>query len=93
MSNEDKVIKVLPMAALPILIAPDPVLKNRACLFFSQGMPVEQALLSAMGPRYPEVPSQGTVAVTALRLALEATTGPVLIAGLDLAFRDLRGHT
>jgi hypothetical protein len=73
--------------------APDPVLAARPCLFFSQGMPVEQALLTALMPSFPEVPSQGTVAVTALRLALEATTGPVFIAGLDLAFRDLRGHT
>lgn len=72
--------------------APDPVLCGRPCLFFSQGLPVERALLEA-GGAYAEVPSQGTVAVTALRLALEATTGPVFIAGLDLAFRDLRGHT
>jgi len=73
--------------------APDPVLARRPCLFFSQGMPVEQALLEELTPSFAEVPSQGTVAVTALRLALEATTGPVFIAGLDLAFRDLRGHT
>lgn len=73
--------------------APDRELSRRRVLFFSQGMPVERALLEAWGDPYPEVPSQGTVAVTALRLALEATTGPVFIAGLDLAFRDLRGHT
>lgn len=82
---------------VPVLAAlassPDPVLSGLPCLFFSQGMPIEQALLGAMGPAFPEVPSQGTVAVTALRLALEATSGPVFIAGLDLAFRDLRGHT
>ena len=73
--------------------APDPVLAHRPCLFFSQGLAVERALLQGLGTPYPEVPSQGTVAVTALRLALEATSGPVFIAGLDLAFRDLRGHT
>jgi len=73
--------------------APDPVLSQRPCQFFSQGMPVEQALFQSLGHPFAEVPSQGTVAVTALRLALEATSGPVFIAGLDLAFRDLRGHT
>jgi len=73
--------------------APDPVLAGRPCLFFSQGLALERALLQGVGTPFPEVPSQGTVAVTALRLALEATTGPVFIAGLDLAFRGLRGHT
>jgi len=83
--------RVAVMAALGS--APDPVLKNRPCLFFSQGLAIERDLLEAWGSPFLEVPSQGTVAVTALRLALEATSGPVFIAGLDLAFRDLRGHT
>ena len=82
---------------LPLLAAlgssPDRELSRRRVLFFSQGMPVEKALLEAWGTPFPEVPSQGTVAVTALRLALEATSGPVFIAGLDLSYRDLRGHT
>lgn len=72
--------------------AADPVLTQRPCLFFSQGLEIERSLLGALGG-YTEVPSQGTVAVTALRLALRATSGPVLVAGLDLSFRDLRGHT
>lgn len=72
--------------------APDPVLTQRPCLFFSQGLEIERSLLGALGG-YTEVPSQGTVAVTALRLALRSTSGPVYVAGLDLAFRDLRGHT
>lgn len=73
--------------------APDRELSRRRCQFFAQGLPVERALFQALGGAAPEVPSQGTVAVTALRLALEATQGPVFIAGLDLCFRDLRGHT
>jgi len=73
--------------------APDPTLVHRPVFFFAQGQPVEEALLAALLPRHAEVPSQGTVAVTALRLALEATSGPVFIAGLDLSFRGLRGHT
>lgn len=73
--------------------APDPVLASLPGLYFSQGLPIERGLLTEWGSPWPEVPSQGTVAVTALRLALGATTGPVYIAGLDLAYRDLRGHT
>jgi len=73
--------------------APEPGRRDRPTLLFAQGNPIEAALLEALGGPFPEVPSQGTVAVSALRLALEATTGPVFIAGLDLAFRDLRGHT
>jgi hypothetical protein len=73
--------------------APDRVLRNRKCWFFGQGFALESALAEALGLSLPQVPSQGTVAVTALRLALEATTGPVFIAGLDLCYRDLRGHT
>ncbi|HTH14474.1 MAG TPA: 6-hydroxymethylpterin diphosphokinase MptE-like protein [Spirochaetia bacterium] len=81
---------------VPILAAlgsaPDRVLSASPCWFFSQSLPIERELLARHGA-VPEVPSQGTVAVSALRLALEATTGPVFIAGLDLSFRDFRGHT
>jgi hypothetical protein len=82
--------KVPVLAALSS--APDPVLTQRPCLFFSQGMPVERQLLAALVSGYGEIPSQGTVAVTAIELALASTAGPVFVAGLDLAFRDLRGH-
>lgn len=73
--------------------APDLCLSRRPCLFFGQGLAVESALAQTTELPLPLVPSQGTVAITALHLALEATTGPVMIAGLDLCFRDLRGHT
>jgi hypothetical protein len=72
--------------------APDPVLAERPMLFFSQGMAVERALLGSVMSNFGEIPSQGTVAVTAIELALGATTGPVFILGLDLAFHDLRAH-
>ena len=82
--------------AVPLLAAltsaPDPVLAERPTLLFSQGMAVERPLLAAVMPGFGEVPSQGTVAVTAIELALAATSGPVCIAGLDLSFRDLRAH-
>ncbi len=81
---------------IPVLAAissaADPVLNGRPCLFFSQGLPVERELLAALASDYAEIPSQGTVAVTAIELALASTAGSVFIAGLDLAFRDFRAH-
>lgn len=73
--------------------APDPELSHRPCLFFDQGMfhegPLLETFLDNTGLK---IPSQGTVAITAIRLALASTTGPVAVAGLDLCFEDLRGH-
>ena len=70
----------------------DPVLSLSPSLLFSQGLPWESRLLSRFSGTPAQVPSQGTVAVTALQWALALTTGPVLVAGLDLAFFDYRGH-
>jgi hypothetical protein len=52
----------------------------------------ERELLAAAGLRPPVIPPHGTVAATALDLALASTTGPVIAAGLDLCFRDLLSH-
>ncbi|OHD22192.1 MAG: hypothetical protein A2064_04145 [Spirochaetes bacterium GWB1_66_5] len=52
----------------------------------------EQALLSAADYPAPIVPPQGTVAATAMELALRRTRGQVIFAGLDLCFQDLLGH-
>ena len=70
----------------------DIVLSRSPSLLFSQGLPWESRLLSVFPGTPAQVPSQGTVAVTALQWALALTSGPVLVAGLDLAFRDYRGH-
>ncbi len=72
--------------------APDEVLERAPTRFFGQGLPWESALLATLPGGPFVVPSQGTVAVTALNLALAATTGAVYVAGLDLAWRDYRGH-
>jgi hypothetical protein len=52
----------------------------------------EKALLEAAGITAPVVPPHGTVAATAIELALASTRGPVIVAGLDLASVDLRSH-
>ncbi len=52
----------------------------------------EKALLEAAGVAAPIIPPHGTVAATAINLALAFTSGPVIVAGLDMAARDLRSH-
>jgi hypothetical protein len=61
-------------------------------LWLCQDAPYEQALLAAAGYPALKVLPQGTVAATALELALRSTRRPVILAGLDLCYLDLRGH-
>jgi len=57
-----------------------------------QGTFIERELLAAVGVEAPLAPPHGTVAATALELALDATGGPVTLAGLDLCSLDSRTH-
>ena len=52
----------------------------------------EQALLAAAAYPAPVVPPQGTVAATAMALALRRTPREVIFAGLDLCYQDVLGH-
>ena len=61
-------------------------------LLICQDAPYEEALLAAAGYPAMKVPPQGTVAATALDMALRSTRCPVVLAGLDLCYLDLRGH-
>ncbi|HET6452022.1 MAG TPA: 6-hydroxymethylpterin diphosphokinase MptE-like protein [Spirochaetia bacterium] len=64
-----------------------------AVVLLEQPFAHEQAFLNAVGlPAPPRVPPHGTVAATAIQLALDAASGPVLLAGLDLCERDLLSH-
>lgn len=58
----------------------------------SQETPCERALLSGAGLAAARVLPQGTVAASALELALGATAGPVVLAGLDLCYEDILSH-
>jgi hypothetical protein len=60
--------------------------------FFNQGTWYENILLQNFSPPPDLVPQNGTVAGTALEIALTKTEGPVFIAGLDLACRDIFEH-
>ncbi len=75
---------------LPLLCAltsaADRIHENHPVAYFSQGEAWELELASGFSGLLPPVPSQGTVAVSAVQLACAATTGPVLVAGMDLAY-------
>jgi hypothetical protein len=58
----------------------------------SQGTYIERTLLAAAGIEAPLVEPHGTVAATALDLALAATRGPVVLAGQDLCAIDIGTH-
>lgn len=52
----------------------------------------EKSLLEAAGVRAPLITPHGTVAATALDLALASTRAPVIVAGLDMCTRDISLH-
>lgn len=52
----------------------------------------EEALLAAAGLGVPRITPHGTVAASAIDLALAATRGPVVAAGLDMCTEDLALH-
>jgi hypothetical protein len=58
----------------------------------NQETPVERILLERAGVAAPPVPAQGTVAATALLLALGRGKAPVVFAGLDFCYRDIFSH-
>ncbi|MDR1316449.1 MAG: DUF115 domain-containing protein [Spirochaetales bacterium] len=61
------------------------------CLFH-QGTPPENALLGDLSPRPVRIPSNGTVAGTAVQAALSLGAGPVILAGMDMAVRGIEEH-
>ncbi len=52
----------------------------------------EGAFLKEAGIHAPKIAPHGTVAATAVDLALSSTKGPVIVAGLDMSARDLLSH-
>jgi len=78
--------------AMPLSAAPGAWAFPGGTLLICQDAPYEEALLAAAGYPAMKVPPQGTVAATALELALRSVRSPVVWAGLDLCYLDLRGH-
>lgn len=77
--------------AMPLTAVPPPVWSG-GMLLISQGTPGEASLLGDGAWPILEVPSMGTVAATAVEIWKRISNGPLLIAGLDLCWDDLRSH-
>ncbi|MDR1948896.1 MAG: DUF115 domain-containing protein [Spirochaetaceae bacterium] len=73
-------------AALPSQCSSMPVLP------ISDGSCWQKILLESLGIPGVDLPQRGTVTASALDLALSLTGGPVFLAGMDLAHRDIRTH-
>ena len=58
-------------------------------LLFNQGFGIEHDLVAALAPHAPVVPPNGTVAGSALELALQLGASSVIFAGLDLCADDM----
>jgi hypothetical protein len=58
----------------------------------NQETPAERLLLDRAGVRAPSIPAHGTVAATALLLALRLREAPVVFVGLDFCYRDILSH-
>jgi hypothetical protein len=84
--------------AMPISAArgawclPSPGGASRAPFLLAQPGFFEQAILGAAGVQAPLIPPHGTVAATAIELALGFTGAPVVVAGLDMCTKDLSFH-
>jgi hypothetical protein len=78
--------------AMPLSAAPGAWNLSGGVQLLAQEALYEQALLAAAAYPAPIVPPQGTVAATAMTLALRRTRREVIFAGLDLCFQDTLGH-
>jgi hypothetical protein len=74
--------------SLPAAMAPH----GAPVFLLEQPVLFEKALLEAAAVSAPLIPPHGTVAATAIQLALASTSAPVIVAGLDLGDRDLLTH-
>ena len=78
--------------AMPLSAASPPATTRPAVSLFAEGHGFEADVLQALGMRLPVVPPAGTVAASAIRLAAQNGARWVLMAGLDLCYRDLLAH-
>jgi hypothetical protein len=73
-------------AALPSQYA------GRPFLVMNDGSLWQTLVLNELGIPSCLVPQRGTVTASALELALQLSSGPVYLAGVDLALRDIKTH-
>ncbi len=83
----------VPLAMPPSARAPAAVFLRPAPLVaISTGLPFEDGTLAAARLPHARASASGTASGTALSLAAAASSGPILVLGLDYAARDLREH-
>jgi hypothetical protein len=78
--------------AMPLSAAKPNREPARPVFLLSQPTFFEERILERAGIAAPSIPPHGTVAATALDLALASTRGPVAAAGLDLCVADIITH-
>ncbi len=82
----------IPVAMPPSAYAPASILETSPIVALDTGLSFERAALGALGLRGLEAEAAGSAAGTALSMALSATSGPVVLAGYDLAARASDDH-
>jgi hypothetical protein len=78
--------------AMPLSAARGAWRLQQGAFLLSQPGQLEDAFLGALNLQAPKIPPHGTVAATALDLARACTSGPVILAGLDMCNDDLISH-
>ncbi len=78
--------------AMPLSAAPGAWRISGKAYLISQDIFFENALLAGTGLSVPTIPSKGTVAATALALALKMTGKKVIFAGLDFCYDDIKPY-
>ncbi len=78
--------------ALPLTAARGIYHYQHPVFLFQQGFALERRLAHFLVPRSPALPSSGTVAGSALLLAAHLGARQVILAGIDLAFRNWHLH-
>ncbi len=61
-------------------------------IVFTQANFFERELVKQANLSVPHIPSQGTVAATAINYIVSKTTNPIIFAGLDLCYYDVFSH-
>ena len=82
----------VPRVAMPLSAAYLPGPSHVPVSLFAEGHGFEGKLIAALGLDLPVIPPAGTVAATAIKLAEQSGAPAILVAGLDLCYRDLHGH-
>jgi len=82
----------IPIAVTPSACIPSEILEGSTIVTLDTGLSFEKAAIEAAGIQCQRTKPSGSASGTALSLALSLTTGPVAMAGYDLAARELRDH-